>query len=33
MDWETVGRYLLLFTPVLMGIALTVAVRRMTRKR
>jgi len=33
MDWEMVGRYLLLFTPVLAGIALTVTVHRMTQKR
>lgn len=33
MDWEAIGPYLLLFIPVLMGIALTVAVRRMTKKR
>lgn len=33
MDWDMVARYALLFTPVLMGIALTVAVRRMTQKR
>lgn len=33
MDWDTAARYALLFTPVLMGIALTVAVRRMTKKR
>lgn len=33
MDWDTFGRYLLLFTPVMMGIALTIAVHRMTGKR
>lgn len=33
MDWDTFGRYALLFVPVLMGIALTIAVRRMTKKR
>lgn len=33
MDWETVGRYLLLFTPVLAGIVLTVIVHRMMQKR
>ena len=29
MDWEAIGPYLLLFIPVLMGIALTIAVKKM----
>lgn len=33
MDWEMIVRYLLLFTPVLAGIVLTVIVHRMTQKR
>ncbi len=33
MDWELLGRYLLLFFPVFAGIALTIVVHRMTQKR
>lgn len=32
MDWQAVGPYLLMFTPVLAGIVLAIVTRRMTRK-
>lgn len=33
MDWEAIGPYLLLSIPVLMGIALTIAVKCSKEKR
>ena len=33
MDWDILGPYLLLMIPIAMGIALTIAVKRMNGKR